>query len=83
MDYDIKQAWYLLDEYIMYSVNNKSVLYFTKKDNRVLITNDFLTTTLSYNDFTIQFQDSKFSIYKKISEITDDEPLNDYRPKRQ
>ena len=79
-DFSVYEAIKLLDYYILLT-NNKEKLYISKKENNIVIFNNNVKTILSKNDFTTNFLEVRFIIYKEL--VDDVEIDTEYRKLRQ
>ena len=79
-DFSVYEAIKLLDYYILLT-NNKEQLYISKKENNIVIFNNNVKTILSKNDFTTNFLEVRFIIYKEL--VDDVEIDTEYRKLRQ
>lgn len=67
---DFNKAIALLNNNVLVSKNyGEPSLFYFRHDDKILIYNQYLSYTISINDFKNIFYDSKFYLYKTLEEI--------------
>ena len=72
VDFDIKVGLkYLLDGYVIKSVNSSKVIYFVIKEDKVISFNDGYKAKMSQEDFIELYRDSSFNLVEEEYESID------------